>query len=206
MQFNIPCEIYSKFARLAMTGNDTDWHVVRIERFKGRQIAIASNRTHAAIYNLGETDQPDGFVNVIANAELIAACEKEIDLKSDLEITPIPALKIASARTTFGFSYAGNAVAFDDKTKLEIWRTFLDPPKKSRGAMFLKFTTIKNLILTSPSGSVAFPEFIDPAKPVVLRDAVDDNWLGILRVTRQLHDGTVSEIEPAKIPAWANGK
>jgi hypothetical protein len=197
----ISCEIYAKFAQLALTAADKDWRVVRLEHKGGKKYAVASDRKNAVVYLLGETDQPDGAFNIVADAAMIAACTNEIPFKGNLEIVAIPGVG-ASAKTTFGFVYSGNAVNFEDRTKLADWRTLYEPIKKSRGAMFWNVAGISQLAAASISGSIRFPEFIDGGKPVIVRDVIDPNWYGLFMANRFV-DGQSVEVEPATLPDWA---
>lgn len=202
MQFTIPCEIYAKFAQLAVSAADKNWHCVRIEHKGGKKYAIASDRFNIVIYYLGTVNEPDGALHVVADQALINASVNEIAFKGNVEIVPVPELKIASAKTTFGFIYSGNPVMFDDATHLSRWREIYEPAKKSRGAMFWNVDGIRQLAAASISGSIRFPEFIDAGKPVIVCDVIDPNWFGLFLPTRR--DGNESyEVEPATYPDWA---
>lgn len=176
---------------------------VRLERKDGELFALASNRRIAAIYYLGKSDGLDGAAHVVTDPAFVNQCETEKPFNSIIAVTVIPELQMASLKTTLGYNYPGNGAIFPVKTPLSDWRTWLPPIiTETKGAMAWNLDDMQSLNSASPSGEIAFPEFIDVGKPVVLRDIKTDNWVGLFMANRSDENGRMYAIEPAKLPTW----
>lgn len=211
MNFNISCEIFARLAGVSnrMPDNVTSeeravLRCVRLERKAGHDYAIASNRKIAAIYHLGTSQEPDNLVHVIVDAELVKQCNNEKPFNSSLAITVLPELQIASAKTTLGFNYPGNVAIFPAKTPLDGWRSWVPdkPVTSSVGAMAWNIDDMVALNSASPTGQIAFPQFIDANKPVVVRDISSPDWVGLFMPNRIDDAGKAYTVEPAVLPGW----
>lgn len=210
MNFSIPCETFARLANVVkwFPPNETrDWlRCVYIEHRNNEAFAVASNAKIAAIEYLGETSGPDGSVKVTIDPALITQCETEAAFKSVLQITTIPELNMASAKTSLGYNYPGTAALFTtEPTHFDTWRKWFPEamPTAPNGAMYMTAEYIAMLGKSSPSGRLVFPEFIDTRKPVVVRDIDDPNWTGLfLPILTKNSDNSPVEYEPATIPDW----
>lgn len=211
MNFEISCEIYVRLAGITrrMPDNVDDnerllLRCVRLERKDGHNYAIASNRKIAAIYHLGESSEADGVAHLIVNVDLVRQCEMEKPFNSVLSVTVIPELQMASAKTMLGYNYPGNAAIFPAVTPLTDWRSWAPdkPVTATVGAMSWKMEHMEALNSASPSGEIAFPEFIDANKPVVLRDIKSPDWVGLFMPNRVDDAGNVYTVDPAELPKW----
>lgn len=212
MNFQIPCEIFlrlanvPKYLRPTFTEEEKiSLSCVRIEIRTGQLLAIASNRKIAAIYNLGEIDQPDGAVHLRLDPAVLAQCETEKPFNSTIQVIAIKELGVVTAKTMLGFNCPADFGYFlNEPTHLENWRIWpsADPITKTKGAMSWVMQDILSLNFASPSGHIAFPEFIDANKPVVLRDMNFDNWVGLFMPNRVDDNGKVYTAEPAALPEW----
>jgi len=211
MNFNIQCEIFARLAGVSnrMPDNVTDeerglLRCIRLERRAGHDYAIASNRKIAAIYHLGTSQEPDNVVHIIVDAALVKQCNDEKPFNSSLAINVIPELQMASAKSTLGYNYPGNAAMFPAKTPLDGWRSWVPdkPATASVGAMAWNVEDMVALNSASPSGSIAFPQFIDANKPVVVRDIHSPDWVGLFMPNRIDDAGKAYTVDPATLPDW----
>lgn len=211
MNFEISCETYIRLCgvtnHLPDNVNEDERTLlpcVRLERKDGETYALASNRKIAAIYYLGKTAGIDGAVHLIKDAALIKQCETEKAFNSSLFVTVIPELQMASAKTTLGYNYAGNAAFFPTKTPLDKWRewAFREPITATKGAMSWTMADMLALNSASPSGIINFPEFIDAMKPVVLRDHKFPDWVGLFMGRRIDDAGKAYTVDAATLPEW----
>lgn len=212
MNFLIPTEIFVK-----LTGILYRWPInvqeiekkylnsIFLEHKDGLTFAVATNRKIAGVYFLGNTKEADGFVNITVDKPLVEQAKTEIPFHSNLNIVAISDLNVVSIKTDFGYNYPGNGGFFAKDSPQINWRTWLPKTiaKQSKGAMGWLLTDIEALTRSSPSGDVAFPEFIDANEPVIMRDNHDDNWMGMFMSNhRDETTGKVSTITPASIPTW----
>ncbi|QWY83127.1 hypothetical protein [Rhizobium phage RHph_X2_24] len=211
MNFEISCETFVRLAGVTrrMLDNVADderagLKCVRLEYKSGNAYAIATNRKVAAIYHLGTTANPDGVAHVICDDALIKQCETEKPFNSSLFVTALPELQIVSAKTTLGYNYPGNAGVFKYHPQLDRWNTWANPEpvKQSVGAMSWVTEDLLALNAASPSGNLAFPEFIDANKPVTLRDIKFPNFVALFMPNRTDDAGNVYTVEPAELPEW----
>lgn len=196
--FEIPCGVYARLAPLTDTVYDdgSPWcRTMRIEDGK----AITTNRKIMAIEYIGG---PVGSAHIVIDPALIAQCKSEAQFNSVLTVTVDHSMRFATAKTTFGYVYPGNAGywgAPDIHNELERWRPIipLGAAKATRGGMFWDARVIGPLGISSPTGNLVFPEFIDTSLPVVIRDAMDDRWCGLFMP----RDSTI-QAPPATVPEW----
>lgn len=175
-----------------------------LERQSNTLFAVVTNGKLAAIERIGEDIGPDDCGAIAIDPVLIAQCEKEIVFNSKLIIVANPTLNYTAIKTTFGYSYSGNAmVQLPEKNWFNSWREWApnEMPVKTSGAMFWFGTLIHALATASPSGGLCFPEFIDNTKPVVVRDLNNDDWFGLFMPVGQSGEKT----EAASVPDWVNG-
>lgn len=214
MNFEIPVETFIRLAgvvkrRPDSTESDEHWQAlqcVRLENAGGLRFALASNRKVAAIYMLGATQEPDGFVHVTIDKQLLKQCETEKAFNSSLFVTFIPELAIVSLKTTLGYNYPGNGGVFVKNQPLDKWRNWANTETvaASSGAMSWNVEDMIALNSASPSGHIAFPEFIDAEKPVALRDLKVAEWVGLFMANRITDAGKTYTVEPAELPEWWN--
>lgn len=211
MNFEIPAETYIRLARVTdyirtehfSEEERTLLRCVRLENVNGRAFAIASNRKIAAIYHLGAATE-EGVVHLNIDAALLKQCEKEKAFNSNIYVTAIPELNMIGLKTTLGFSAASNVGFFSSSTPLQKWREWVpsQPATQTKGAMHWHMTDMEALNASSPSGRIAFPEFIDANEPVILRDKQFDNWIGLFMPNLVDEKGKAYLVEPATLPEW----
>jgi hypothetical protein len=207
MRFTIPCKTFARLAIIPydFTEDVTDeakakLRCVRLEHYKGNTFAIAANQKIAAIELIGKTNEPDGAAHVVIDSPLIDACNTALDI---LEVVSIPEFKIGTAKTLYGYQHVGNACIYPETTIMDDWRKWgpSKPAKKSNGVLFLNLNYIETLNQSSPSGRLMFPEFIDVSQTLVLRDADDPHWVGLLTPRPASGKG---EAIGAVLPDWWN--
>lgn len=192
----IPCETFVRLTNvLKFMPKDDPW--CKSVRLEGN-LAIVTNRQYIAIERL-DTVAPS-VLHIPADPALIDQCAKEAVFHSKMHIVANDMLKFASLKTSLGYQHTGNAGLYlDGVNVIDRWRDILPtaPVKKSKGSMCLELGAVANLIESSPSGKIVFPEHIDWTVPVVVRDAVDPNWCAFfyVRESDNIHD-------PATIPGW----
>jgi len=209
MQFSIPCETIVRLSNVTKTRsarhNDIALNCIRVETINHNLLAITTNGQIAAFEYFGDVDtDANQSVQIALEPALINQCQMEIAFGGRVEIVVNDMLKFASAKTTLGYSFPGNIAQWEVVAPLENWRDWaiVKPVVKSRGAMFMNTEDITNLGLSAPSGRIAFPEFIDASKPVIVRDTADPKWVGMFMPNIHKDDGTIVEAEPAKLPEW----
>ena len=202
MKFTISCATFARLASVAaFIEPDVDEEIrrylscVRIENRNRQAYAIATNLKVASIEYLGPTTEQDSAVHVMLNERLVQQAVSETPFNSIMEVVSIPEIAVASVSTMLGYAHQGNVGVFPDKSPLDVWRQWAAPPAPaSKGAMFWTVDHIETLVKASPSGKVVFPSFINVDQPVVLRDALNPNWVGLFL-------GKPSPLEPAVVPA-----
>lgn len=212
MNFEIPAETFVRLAgvtrRIPVGLDETEikyLRCVRLERVNGHVFAIASNRKVAAIYHFMDTViGVDGVAHITIDPALIKQCETEKPFNSSLYITVIPELQMASVKTTLGYNYPGNGMIHFAETPLDNWRKWVpdEPITETNGAMSWNIEDMEALNRASPSGEIAFPEFIDASAPVILRDIKSPDWLGMFMPNRVDDNGRGYTVTPAELPTW----
>lgn len=210
MKFEIKC---ATFARLAAICGFFESHTpqeikekcstVRLEIANGKVFAIATNVKIAAIELVGNAPLDHvGVAHVIVDQTIIDQCKAESWFDGVLTIQTVPEIAIATATTTSGWAYKGNACHWFDETPLDNWRAWA-PEKmatKSTGAMWWNLFYVEALLQSAVSGKVVFPEFIDVKEPVVLRDRDNPNWVGLFLADPTPYEQKITE--PARLPEW----
>lgn len=197
MNFEIPCAVFARLSHIIdMTPADASvwFRSIRIDN----GVAVASNRKVIVCERI--TQGMPGAIHIIADPILVEQCKREAPFDSVLHITVNEMLKYATAATSMGYNYPGNAVIFsDEKNELEPWRTIVptELPKKPQGGMFWNTEIIANIGKSSPSGRLIFQQVIDVTQPMIIRDIDDDQWFAF---TYPRPDGPMRE--PASLPGW----
>lgn len=215
MNFEISAEIFMRLAKipalipqrvLNIPSEDAESiKCVRLEYRSGNYYAIATNRKICAVYYLGTTAEADAVAHITIDPALVAQCEVEKQFGGKLQIVSIPEMQIVTLKTLFGWNYPGNAGVFPPpQGRLNEWMTWVPKTdvKASVGAMSWSADNVSALVEASPSGRVAFPEFIDAMQPVIMRDIIDPNWFGVFMTNVVDENEQVTTIDPARIPAW----
>lgn len=198
MNYKLKCETYVRLCNVLnfIPENASEWfNSIRLE---GNYV-IASNRQIMAVERL-DYENPETPIHIINNEALKKQCQDESKFNSDLLIHVNPALKFASAKTTFGYNFPENAVKWlEGENDLDRWKDVIPSERntKTYGAMFWEAHNIANLGKAAPSGCIVFEEFIDSRKPVIIQDLNDDNWFAVF--VPNVNDGTVAA---AVLPEW----
>ena len=195
-EHTIPCETFARLCNVLkyLPRADPWCNSVRLEQ----NLAIVTNREYLVIERIDNpADEP---LHVPADPALIAQCLTEATYHSKLHIAANSMLRYAALKTSMGYQFPGNAGLYlDEPCDLERWRSVIPTTmaKKAKGSMCLEAGALANIALSSPSGRITLPEFVDWSLPVVARDAVDPNWCAFfyVREADQPH-------EPATIPGW----
>lgn len=176
--FDIPCDVYARLASIT----DTIYHdggpfckTLRVENGK----VIATNRKVLAIERV---DCDIGTAHILVDPNLVAQCRTEAQFDSILTVTIDHSMRFGTAKTTFGYNYPGNVGYWSDgPNELADWKNIVPQtlPTVSDGAMLWDAKIIAALGLSSPTGGLVFPEFINASEPVLIRDVSDDRWCGI---------------------------
>lgn len=209
MKFEIKC---STFVRLASVCSFFDPAVkledrakvntVRLEKVKGKTIAISTNRYIMAVELLPHFDpSPDGVCHVVLDPTLIGQCKFDSLLDATLTINTIPEIALGQASTSTGWSFGGNACHWFDETPLDRWREIAEKNVgKSQYVMSWNLPHVQSLFESSPTGKIYFPRHIDATRPITLRDMGDESWVGIFIPSIDSKD----RITEAELPDWWN--
>lgn len=195
--YTIPCETFARLARLldATDSNDPWVNSIRLES----NLAIVTSRTMLAVERLPVTND-DAPIHIVTSPDLVTACAGEASFNGSLEVVVNDALRWASAKTTFGFQLPTNATVWSDvPNPLDRWRSIVpsDAPTKSKGSLCLWTDQLQHLVAASPSHQIVFPAVIDWTVPVLIRDAVDENWFAVFYVRK-----SDNPHKPAIKPEW----
>lgn len=210
MNFEIPVETYIRLCGITnyireeiATEERGLLRCVRLEYKNGHSYAIASNRKIGAIYYFGATNEPDAAAHLNVDENLLKQCAMEKTFNSKLHVIALPELNIVTLKTTMGYQSA-NAGFFSLNTPLQNWQTWVPdlPVTATKGAMHWNLEDMVALNASSPSGRIAFPEFIDANKPVVLRDTKYPDWVGLFMANLINDKEQVYTTEPAELPKW----
>lgn len=178
MQITVPCEVFARLASIVKHMPDDIDPWFRSVRYDSGVLVCTNKHVMAAEFIGG----PSGVLHIAADVALIAQCRTEGALGSTLTIQYVEALNFASAKTTLGYNFPGNAIVNPGgKNDFDKWRSLFEEPQPtvSKGVMLWETQSIGLLLETAPSGSLTFPEFIDAKKPMILRDPVDTAWAGM---------------------------
>lgn len=203
MHVAIPCELYTRFSEIPQTLAETEsrkyLRSIYIERKNNAVFVVSTNIKTAAIEYLGESEGPDECCAIVIDKALVQQCEQEIPFLGMLDIVANPLLGFTAIKTTFGYTFNGNAgVTLPDDHEFQKWREWFpdEMPTKSSGVMHWRVDHLYALAASSPSGGVMFPRFIDEKKPVVLTDDGTDNWRGLFLPS------TNEPNTPSTLPDW----
>ena len=172
-------------------GETREWlRSVFVERRGGHAFAGSTNAQFAAIEYAGPSVGPDCFAVLHYNA-FGADAERFV-----IEDTP------ALGWTTInGIGSMTAAIRDPEAVKtLQGWRNWF--PRKVPGspgrAMFLQVDGFAALLASSPSGCVTFPKVIDAVNPIIVRDVIASNWIGVFFA--QPDNGQF--VDGATLPEW----
>lgn len=199
MIFTIPCHVFVRASRAALQPKDPDGtppypgvRSVRIEHYEGVSMAIATNRHIASFERIGNTDQPNGGINV--SLDLVKPCERFIDTDMNLMITQSPGWSVAQIGVDY--FHPANAEVYD---KFPDWRLWVpEPAKTTTGALGFDAEAMQLLADITPTGCFVLPRNYDASKPIVVRDWKDDSWFGIFLSLEHKNQS----FKPAVIPDW----
>ena len=180
MQVQINADVFVRFANLARNLPPSDprnyLRSVMIEVANGSAFIVATDSRFAAVQRLGEM-AGEFRACVVADDTMTLQAMAEKPFSSSLFIS---AEKVT---TSLGFTYPGNPFALAPQGKINelfSWRKlFQTAPEKSSGSMFIDMARMRFMLETSPSGRVLFPDKIDTAFPIIVKDAIDSDWLGV---------------------------
>jgi len=198
MDYKVSCETLVRLQNIISVQPDekTPWTgSIRLEA----NYAIAFNRQIMAIERLPHNN-PDQAISIILDSALLKQVKTEAPFKSDLFVTPVEALKFASAKTTMGYNHSENIVVWHDgENKIDRWREMIpkEPNTEWVGGMFWNTAQIELLSKSSPSGCIVFQDIIDVDRPIVVRDINDPNWFGMF-----IGSTVEREYSPASVPEW----
>ena len=198
-EFIIPCDVIARLSNVLRVPNDimTDWFkAIRVDN----GVAVVTNRRFMAVEKL--PDANNGVVHIPLIPKLIAQCKIEGPLKSNLYVQVLDGMGIASARTTLGWQYPGNAcVVSSEINEFDRWRDVVqdarDVSHKPAGGMYWDAEGVAALAASAPSGCLVFAENIDTMRPTIIRDTRDYNWFGVFRPREP-----GQAFPPAVVPTW----
>lgn len=212
MRFKISCEQFARLSKGAYVpgedlGLDTAGHplpvrpefaCVRLQNISGKSYAIVTCGIIMAVEYLGPTTEPDGAVNVPTAPALIAQCEAEQMFNSDLSVDYDPISGYTVLMSTLGYMFPGSARMADSGVwDTKDWRDRIDPPaKKSDTAFSFHGKWLARMASTAPSNIFILPEHVQRKRPVVVRDRIDKDWLGVFLVIQYDYS------EFAELPDW----
>lgn len=209
MQFNIRCETYARLTNALQWfgSNETRAYFksIYVERRAGQLVAVATNGKILAAQLLdNRSTGPDEGMNLTIDPAMIAQARTEANLNGLMNVNYIPELQHATVKTTFGFQFQGNAALHFQGPNLvkDGWRSIPDTTVEP-GPMIISSRDVAHLGAASPSGYLVFPAEIDGAKPVLVTDRVDPNWIGFFMPSHFDDNGRQMKFNAAVIPAWA---
>lgn len=180
MQVPVNAEIFLKFAMLARNNSPDDerkyLRSVLIEVANGSAFIFATDSKFAAVQRLGPMSG-EFKACITVDDTMTNQAEAERHYSSSVIVTSF------MVSTSLGFVYPGNPFVAPPQgvfNKLLTWRDLFKPKGNGAGgSMFLDADRMKFLIDTSPSGCVLFPPKIDASAPIIVKDSLDSNWLGV---------------------------
>lgn len=195
MAFSITCEAFARLSNCALRPDEKDrgknypnLNCVRLEHHSHKRYGLASNTGILAVEIFGETDEPDGAVNIPVTAALLAVCENETKLAGVLTVSNM-VLKSTWGHTEF-------IMASPDYVD---WRSVMPTmPTKATSGMLIPADDVYRLARSAPSGEFITAKFFDCHKPTVVRDPDTAQWFGMF------FPGAVRDVPivDAKIPEW----
>jgi hypothetical protein len=199
MTFIIPADVFARLSVAALrSGPDEEikspidmLRSVRVEHRNGKRLVVASNHKILVCELIDKNvAEPDGSVNI--TLDLINPCNLAMANDGRLEIN-IVSESWAVATITTGYFYPGNAMVIGQYPE---WRGLIpETPKKAVGSIVFNPDDLALMARAAPSGRIVLPRLFDDSQPIICRDTVDPNWLGVFL---SKSDG----IEPATVPEW----
>ena len=194
----IPCDVIARLSHvLPQSDDDPAMAAIRLDNGK----VMATNRRFMAVEEVGAFE---GVYYIAPDPKLIDICRTEAQYSSVIDFTPIDALKYTTAITTLGAKFAENIGVWPDgPTAWDNWRDLilapcLEPLTATTGPMVFVAQGLAELAAASPSGIVVLEQFIDPMRPVVVRDVDSPSWVGFFRP--KVMDGR--HHASATVPEW----
>ena len=211
MKFQIKCATFVRLASVCGFFEPTTpqevrdrLNTIRLEIVNGKILAIVTNQKIGAVEWVGLA-QPgeNGVAHVVLDPILIAQCKAEAFLDGVLTITTIPEIAVASATTSSGWTFSGNACQWGEHEDLDDWRSWApdDMPGKSQYVMAWNLYQVQALMECSPTGKVLFPRHIDASKPIVIRDEGNEGWVGLFMAKLVSNNSDMPKIG-AELPDW----
>lgn len=189
-KINIKAGILQRLSTLSTFTTDPLLRCIRLEIKDRKMLAITTNGTVGVIEYLGNIDNVDEVCHIRLN-DIIMSMFKTEDVIS-VETIPELAMGKINGRT--------DCFLWPDETPLNEWEKWLDPATESKGFMYWDTYQVQMLFDASPTGKIVFPQLIDVTKPIMLRDARFENWLGLF-IPRPARD---EDINAAILPEWLN--
>ncbi len=194
MKFEIPSETFVRMANAAARPTDDlrpHLACVRLEYRDGKYFCVASTSWIIAVEYLGDTTEPNGFVNVPTHAGLLAIPPGEI-----FEFDHWPDFGVL---TCANHPWITLEAVPDTEPMFTRWPTIFPAVAKrvDNGFLFIQAEYFQRLADASPSGKLCFPEVIDSRDVVIVRDKDDPNWVGAFSPTDKL-----KQARAALRPEW----
>lgn len=168
---------------------------VRLEHKSGKSYAVVTNHKIAAIEYLGQTSEPDSAVHLKITDQLESLCV----MGGTLTFTIIPEALISMVQNDYGMTVS-DCCFWACEGPLNNWRKWAAPDASvSEAVMQWTLFNVETMIAASPSGKINFPQFINANKPVTVRDASYENWVGLFFPKPSTTDPAAN---PAKLPEW----
>lgn len=168
---------------------------IRLENKNGKSFAIVSNHQIAAIEFAGTTSEPDSVVHLKVTEQLTNLCI----MGGNLTFTIMPEILISTVQNDYGMMVS-DCCFWSAEGPLNDWRKWAAPDATATEAvMQWSLFNVESMIAASPSGKVNFPQFINANKPVTVRDAMYENWVGLFFPKPSPTDPAAN---PAKLPEW----
>ncbi len=195
----IPCDTIARLSRLLPSEPSND----AMQAFRlDNGMVITTNRSFMAVEKVYDFE---GVFYIRNDPALIEQCKLEAQWSSVIDFTPVAALQYTTAQTSMGWKCGDNLGLWPvgGTPLFDRWREIVSqvrtPINATQGPMVTDVTELANLAATSPSGKIAFEQFIDPInRPTVVRDIDSHDWVGFFhaRITDgQSHNG-------ASVPGW----
>lgn len=202
MQITIDGEIFVRFARLArsVAPNDARTYLrsVFVESGAAGTFAIATNSRFAAVQKISNDDF--GFAKGVTVEDYFF---QQVEQESQFGGTVI--VENERVLTSFGFIYPGNPFiepTQGQKNEFHDWRNWFEGGLSnfSQGNVFFDIEQLTTLATCSPSGSLVLPNFIDVSKPLIVKDPIEENWLGVFIARPEKN----MNFDFGKLPEWVN--
>lgn len=200
MQIAINADIFVRFANLArnLPADDERKYLrsVLVEVAQGNVFIFATDSRFAAVAKIGES-LGEFRACITADDVLTNQANAEKPFASSVFVS---AEKVS---TSLGFVYPGNPFVEAPQGKINeafSWRQlFTVMHDKNHRNMFIDTERMRFMHACSPSGKIIFPNKIDTGKPIVVKDSIDDNWLGVFLARPNIGNQLFGNL-----PEWIN--